>query len=163
MGEELWRFAHGLDGREVARVDDEEKIKSFGNSTTCPIDLTSNEQVKSVIYMLAESVAERMTKKDYYGSTVSLWVKDTNLHSFERQAVLDSPTNVSVDIGNLAYKLFLEHYDWSLNVRAVGVRIGNLNKGNIQYFEPEEITYGHKDFWDEADKDKKKAYIDIVA
>ena len=30
------------------------------------------------------------------------------------------------------------------------------SKGNIQYFEPEEILYGPKDFWDEADKDKKK-------
>jgi DNA polymerase-4 len=133
VGEELWKFAHGLDDSEVSRVQDEEKIKSFGNSTTCPIDLTSNDQVKSVIYMLAESVAERMTKKGYYGLSVALWVKDTDLCSFERQAMLKSPTNVSADIGALAYKLFLENYDWLLNVRAVGVRIGHLSSGNIQY------------------------------
>lgn len=134
VGEELWKFAHGLDDREVSRVDDMETIKSFGNSTTCPINLTTNEQVKSVIYMLSESVAERMTKKGYYGMVVSLWVKDTNLLSFERQAVLETPTNVSIDIGAMAYKLFLEHYDWSLDIRAVGVRISNLSKtGNLQY------------------------------
>ena len=28
--------------------------------------------------------------------------------------------------------------------------------GNIQYFEPEEILYTNKDFWDEAGKDKHK-------
>ena len=39
-----------------------------------------------------------------------------------------------MDIGALAYKLFLEHYDWNLDIRAVGVRIGNLSQeGNIQY------------------------------
>jgi len=132
VGEELWKFANGLDDRPVTHVDDGEKIKSFGNSTTCPIDLTTNEEVKSVIYMLAESVSERMSKKGYYGSTVSLWVKDTTLSSFERQAILPSPTNVSMDIGALAYKLFLEHYEWNLDIRAVGVRIGNLSRGNIQ-------------------------------
>lgn len=29
-------------------------------------------------------------------------------------------------------------------------------RGNVQYFEPEEILYGPKDFWDEAGKDKGK-------
>lgn len=132
VGQSLWEFANGLDNTQVSSVSDGEKIKSFGNSTTCPIDLTSNEQVKSVIYMLAESVAERMTKRGYYGKTISLWVKDTNLMSFERQAGLITPTNVSADIGRLAYKLFLDNYDWKLDVRAVGVRIGNLSMGKIQ-------------------------------
>lgn len=132
VGESLWNFANGLDDSPVTSVFDKEKIKSFGNSTTCPIDLCENTQVKSVIYMLAESVAERMTKRGYYGKTISLWVKDTSLTSFERQAGLITPTNVSKDIGDMAYKLFLEHYDWKLDVRAVGVRIGNLCEGKIQ-------------------------------
>ena len=29
-------------------------------------------------------------------------------------------------------------------------------KGNIQYFEPEEILFGKNDIWDEVGKDKKK-------
>ena len=132
VGEQLWKFARGLDDSEVARVSDGEKIKSFGNSTTCPIDLTTNREVKSVIYILAESVAERMTKKGYYGTTVSLWVKDNNLESFERQSTLEFPTNVACDIGSKAYELFLACYDWHLSVRSVGVRISNLSKGDIQ-------------------------------
>lgn len=132
VGEELWNFANGRDNSVVTHMEDNEKIKSFGNSTTCPIDLTSNDQVKSVIYMLAESVAERMTHKGYYGSTVSLWVKDTNLCSFERQVKLSRPTNVSFDIGKAAYELFLKHYNWQLDVRAVGVRITGLGEGKVQ-------------------------------
>jgi hypothetical protein len=38
-----------------------------------------------------------------------------------------------MDIADTAYRLFLEHYDWKLNVRAVGVRISGLTKGNMQY------------------------------
>ena len=30
------------------------------------------------------------------------------------------------------------------------------SKGNIQYFEPEEILFGPEDFWDESGKDKHK-------
>ncbi len=132
IGLELKSFASGKDTSEVASITDAEKIKSFGNSTTCPMDLVDNTQVKSVIYVLAESVAERMRHKGYYGITVSLWVKDNALASFERQSSLKTPTNVSTVIAEEAYKLFLEHYDWRLNVRAVGVRISGLTQGNIQ-------------------------------
>lgn len=133
MGEVLWGFANGLDDSEVARISDEEKIKSFGNSTTCPIDLTSNDQVKSIIYMLSESVAERMKEKGYYGSTACLWIKDTNLESFDRQMPLEYPTNVSEDIAKACYKIFLNCFDWHIDIRAVGVRITGLSKGEIQY------------------------------
>lgn len=132
VGLQLSKFARGLDDSEVSLCGDDEKIKSFGNSTTCPIDLTTNGEVKSVIYVLAESVAERMVKKGYYGTTVSLWVKDNNLQAFDRQATLECPTNVACDIGKKAYELFLECYDWHSGVRAVGVRITNLTKGDIQ-------------------------------
>ena len=132
VGLELKAFACGKDISAVSKVSEAENVKSFGNSTTCPVDLVDNAQVKSVIYVLAESVAERMRHKGYYGVTVSLWVKDNTLQSFERQVSLKCPTNVSIDIAEAAYRLFLEHYDWSLNVRAVGVRISGLTQGNIQ-------------------------------
>lgn len=132
MGDSLWDFANGLDMSQVSSIGDGEKIKSFGNSTTCPIDLSTNEQVKSVIYMLAESVTSRMSGRGYYGKVVSIWIKDTSLNSFERQASLSVPTNVSADIGREAYRLFLDNYDWKMDIRAVGVRISSLMEGKIQ-------------------------------
>ncbi len=36
------------------------------------------------------------------------------------------------------------------------LKVWSDKKGNIQYFEPEEWSYGPKDFWDEAGKDRKK-------
>lgn len=133
MGETLWEFANGGDLSLVSSIKDNEKIKSFGNSTTCPIDLCNDDQVKSVIYMLAESVAERMKKKNFYARGVSLWVKDTNLESFDRHLMLDNPTNVSEDIARACYSLFKSNFDWTLDVRAIGVRVSHLTDGKIQY------------------------------
>lgn len=132
MGEVLHSFACGEDTSSVTSIFEHEKIKSFGNSTTCPINLSNNEQVKSVIYLLAESVSERMKKKGYYAGCVSLWVKDAELKSFDRQAVLSTSTNISDDIAIEAYKLFVDNYDWKLDVRALGVRVTNLSEGVIQ-------------------------------
>lgn len=62
-----------------------------------------------------------------------------------------------VEVPSLCAKTQFQQKQGLINV--VGgyfLKVWSDNKGNIQYFEPEEITYGHKDFWDEADKDKKK-------
>jgi len=133
MGETLWEFANGLDASIVSSIHDSEIIKSLGNSTTCPIDLSNDNQVKSIIYMLAESVVERMKRKNFYARGVSVWIKDTNLESFDRQTILDNPTNISEDIAKACYKLFKENFDWHLDVRAIGVRVTHLTDGKIQY------------------------------
>ena len=133
MGETLWRFANGYDTSEVKQVADKEVIKSFGNSTTCPKDLNTNDQVKNVIYMLSESVVDRMSVGGYYATEVALWIKDSTLSSFDRQAKLSMPTNVSRDIANKAYELFLNNYNWELDIRAIGVRVSGLTDGKIQY------------------------------
>lgn len=132
MGEILHNFACGKDNSPVTSIFDSEKIKSFGNSTTCPINLSNNEQVKSIIYLLSESVAERMKKKGYYANSVSIWIKDTNLKSFERQLTLPTSTNISEDIALSAYKLFVDNYNWQLDIRALGVRASNLSEGTVQ-------------------------------
>ena len=133
VGLVLWAFANGMDTSEVSSIYDNEKIKSFGNSTTCPKDLTTLEEVKSVIYMLAESVIERMKKKNLYATTISLWVKDTDLKSFDRQMHLSNPTNIVEDVASRCFDLFRLHYDWRLDVRALGVRVSGLTEGKFQY------------------------------
>jgi len=132
MGEVLSDFANGIDNSEVSKVSDKEKIKSFGNSTTTPINLSDEKQVKSIIYMLAESVASRMRERGYYAKGVSLWIKDTNLQSFDRQMLLPNITNVSEDIAKGCMALFKEHFHWHLDIRALGVRVTHLTDGVYQ-------------------------------
>ena len=132
VGLSLWDFANGNDVSQVSSIYDKEKVKSIGNSTTCPKDLNTLDEVKSIIYMLSESVVERMNAKNLYATTISLWVKDTELKSFDRQMHVRA-TNVVEDVANACFELFRIHYDWKLDVRALGVRVSNFTEGKIQY------------------------------
>jgi hypothetical protein len=56
-GETLCSFANGNDASPVRKLGEESVIKSVGNSTTTVRDLANNEDVKLIIYVLAESDA----------------------------------------------------------------------------------------------------------
>ena len=140
VGDMLVKFAKGLDDEPVVPDGQGEKVKSIGNSTTCPRDLRKDGEVKAIIYVLAEHVAMRMRKQGVYASGVSLWVRNERLESYEKHCTLPCSTNVAGDIAKACYQLFKDNYDWNCNVRAVGVRVFNLSEGNIQcsLFEPME-------------------------
>ena len=57
MGSILWSFANGYDDSPVKLENTHAPIKSVGNSTTTPKDLVCDEDVKIVLYILAESVS----------------------------------------------------------------------------------------------------------
>ena len=56
-GEILWFFANGMDTSPVRKISESEQIKSIGNGTTCPRDLQTEQDVRLVFTVLAESVA----------------------------------------------------------------------------------------------------------
>ena len=65
MGYILSVFARGEDQTPVSVQDYESPIKSIGNSTTTPRDLTTEEDVKIVTYVLSESVASRLRDDNF--------------------------------------------------------------------------------------------------
>ena len=92
-GETLWHFANGLDLDPVRQVGEDSLIKSVGNSTTTARDLLNEEDVKIIMYVLAESVAARLRIHGLRCSTVAISVRDNELLSFERQGKLPTPTS----------------------------------------------------------------------
>jgi DNA polymerase-4 len=76
--------------------------------------------------VLAESVASRLRDHGFKCKTVQISVRDNDLSSFERQAKLQHPSQVSGDILDLAMKLFEANYAWSKPIRSVGVRGADL-------------------------------------
>lgn len=125
-GETLWHFANGLDAAPVKQVGEESLIKSVGNSTTTPRDLVNNQDVKLIIYVLAESVAARLRKYGFKCRTVSISVRGNDLISFERQSKLSNPTFLSNDIAQKAMELFKTNYRWGNSIRSLGVRGAGL-------------------------------------
>ncbi len=133
-GETLWHFANGLDTAPVKFVGEESVVKSVGNSTTAVRDLQNFEDVKMIAYVLAESVAARLRDHGLKCTTVSISVRDKELHSFDRQGKLSVPTFLSGDIANKALDLFTANYRWDRAIRSIGVRGADLvtADGHIQ-------------------------------
>ena len=66
VGMILSYFANGNDNTPVCHQDENAPIKSIGNSTTTPRDLTTETDVSIIVWLLAESVSARL--REYYGA-----------------------------------------------------------------------------------------------
>lgn len=131
MGLILSAFARGEDQTPVSAEGYSAPIKSIGNSTTTPRDLKTNEDVKIVTYLLAESVSARLRENNFKCRVVEISVRDNNLYTFTRQMRTESPTNITSEIASYAMKLFIGSYDWSKPIRSVGVRGVDLVDASI--------------------------------
>ena len=147
IGYILWVFANGGDETPVCPENSIAPIKSIGNSTTTPRDLTDDEDVKMVMYLLSESVAGRLRDNHFVGDNISISVRDNGLFSFTRQRRTKLPTNISDEIAKEAISLFEKNYDWSKPIRSVGVRVSNLI--------PDEYCYQLDLFTDPAIREKQ--------
>lgn len=117
----LWAFANGLDTLPVSRIGTSRIIKTIGNSTTAPRDLITEDDIKITLYILAESVAERMRREKFCCKGVQITIRDNQFTSFERQGRLQIPTCTSQDIFYKAYELFKRNKPEN-PVRSLGVR-----------------------------------------
>ncbi len=125
-GEYLWSFANGLDTTPVTNTGTESIIKGIGNSMTTPRDLESNEDVKILLYVLSESVSERLRKHYFKGKTVQIHIRDRELSTIDRQAPLKAHSFVSSDIAEKAFDIFLKSWTWDKPIRSIGVRVTDL-------------------------------------
>lgn len=121
----LWAFANGRDTLPVSRSGSRRSIKTIGNSTTAPRDLITDDDIRITLYILSESVAERMRKEQFYCRGVQIRIRDNELISFERQGRLPSPSCTSHDIFKKAYELFQQNKPVN-PVRSLGVRAISL-------------------------------------
>ena len=79
MGSILWAFANGYDDSPVKVENTSAPVKSVGNSTTTPKDMETDEDVKIVLYILAESVAARLRENGFRCRTVEISLRDKEL------------------------------------------------------------------------------------
>ena len=122
MGYVLHAFANGNDPSPVAPLGEEAIIKSIGNSTTTPRDLTCEEDVNIIFYVLAESVAARMRENGFRAKTVQISLRDTGLFSFERQCKLEFPSCLASELHDAGMRLLQDNYRFRKPLRSVGIR-----------------------------------------
>ena len=110
MGSILWAFANGYDESPVKLENMSAPIKSVGNSTTTPKDMETDEDVKIVLYILAESVAARLRENGFRCRTVEISIRDKDLLHFSKQVKLQNASNITREIAEAGYKLYKESY-----------------------------------------------------
>ncbi len=122
IGLMLWQFANGYDTSPVSISGVYAPIKSVGNSTTTYRDLTTEQDVKITLYLLAESVAARLREHGLACRTVQISIRDNQLQSFERQAKLIEPACISAPLAETALQLFRANVPGTYAIRSLGVR-----------------------------------------
>ena len=105
MGVQLYRYANGLDDAPVRPQHQREPVKSVGNSTTFPENLTRWEESRSGLQLLSDSVAGRLRKEGLYCGGVAVAVKDAQFRTVSRQMRLGTPTHLMRDILEAAQEL----------------------------------------------------------
>jgi DNA polymerase-4 len=125
-GEYLWFFANGLDSSPVAKSDNQCIVKGIGNSMTTPRDLVNDEDVKILLYVLSESVSERLRNHYFKGKTIQIHVRDNQLFSIDRQAKLARCSFITGEIVEKAFEIFKNNWDWKYPIRSIGIRATDL-------------------------------------
>ena len=144
----LHAFANGEDLAPVALAGSEPEVKSVGNSHTTPRDLRTDEDVRIVIYALAESVGARLMEQGFLAQTIEFSYIDSNMEKRgNHQCKAQVPTCISGEIADYAFRLFKTHYNWAKPLRGIGVRGGNL----IDINTPRQLT-----MFESADKSQKR-------
>ena len=138
MGFVLRGFARGQDATEVKPYDRDaadvmREIKSYGNGLTAPRDICDPQSAKAYVWMLAESVAQRMREGRARARTVSVGARAADdLCTRSRQCKLPVATDVTLEVARAAWGLLreLEPLDASHPLRGIHVRRTMLCRGS---------------------------------
>ena len=146
VGGILRTFARGEDATPVkpydaARNEVDRVVKSFGNGLTAPHDIACEADARALVWLLAESVAQRLREARFRASTVSIGVRDArDLTSYGRQTTLPRATNVTGQIARTAWELLAgcEPLDEDHPLRGLHVRASNLEPADA----PQQLDLG---------------------
>ena len=126
-GRQVRVYARGEDEEPVKAVKEREDLKSIGNSSTLPKDITDRGEVKRWFYVLSESVAARLRDADVgKANTVHIVVRNEKLQDTTCQTKV-VPTMLCGDIANAAYELFCKHFPLGTRVRMLGVTVSGFD------------------------------------
>lgn len=158
MGFVLRTFARGEDVTPVKPYDPDaedvnREVKSYGNGLTAPHDITCEEDAKALIYLLSESVAQRLRDDYMRAKTVAISVRDgESLSSYVRQTKLDRPSAATRTIAQCAWELLKrnqpfgeDHPIRGLQVRATGL-VSLCEPQQLSLFDDAEADFERLDF-----------------
>ena len=150
-GRTLWEFANGKSSSKISREHVENK--GIGNSTTLSKDVTTEEQAKEVLLMLAETVGGRLRKEQQKASMVSVEIKYSTFQSVSHQKQITRATNTDQVIYENACELFRELWNGE-PIRLLGIRTSKLKDDGA----PEQMSIFDYQYEEKNDKVKEEKH-----
>ncbi len=130
-GEQLWRYANGLDNAPVIPQAKAAPIQSISHGMTPRRDLHTDDEMAAFIREMAQEVGQRLRKYGMLASGVRISVRDTNLCTRDFQTTLASPTAHTDTIADAAIRLYRQNYHWAASVRSVSVGAFKLTDSGV--------------------------------
>ena len=156
-GRQLRVYARGEDMEPVKSEKKKEDLKSIGNSTTLPKDITAREEVKRWFFALAESVSARIRAADVgRANTVHIVVRNERMEDTTCQTKV-LPTLLCGDIAKAAFDLYCKHFPLGTRVRMLGITVSGFDY-HVEQMSLDPFLEG-----DRANYDKKERAEDAVA
>ncbi len=105
LGRQLHDYANGIDKSPVRPQHEEEQVKSVGNGTTFPQNLTRWGEICTGLSVLSDSVAMRLRRHGLYCGGVQVTIRDAQFKTITRQKRLGESTHLMKDIYRAACEL----------------------------------------------------------
>ncbi len=159
-GQMLSSYSRGEDFSPVVPICEREDTKSVGSGYTFKRDLVGKEECKSGIEFLSEDVGKRLRKLRMKCTSVQLTIKDEYLKVIQRQMQLDPPSDISREISECAYKIYLRSWSEQKPVRMLTVTASGLIHENEV---SEQLSFFEESRDEERTKSRKREEtVDII-
>ncbi len=126
MGKILHEYANGEDTDDVSAK--REDAKSISNGLTFKRDLVTYDEYKIGIMFLSEEIGRKLRHNNQKCQTVGISIKDKFLKVIHKQATQKEPTDLSKEIADSAFKLFISVWEIGNPVRTITITASNLIK-----------------------------------
>ncbi len=125
-GYQLHDYANGLEHSPVQPAGLYTPPKSVGNGLTFPNDLVGEEQVRSGVALLTDSVATRLRRHGLKCTTLQVSLRSPTFHDISRQQRLARPSFVAPELVDTAMALIRANWNLSAPIRAITITGSNL-------------------------------------
>jgi len=138
QGETLADMGLGVCRRSVRTEEEEDAVKSVGNSMTLPRDIWDRRDFEAHLLRLSEKVGRRARRHSLMGKRVTLTLRYSDFETFTKQATLSGYTNDTHVIYQSVLRI-LDSIRLKARVRLLGVSISSLieDPGQVPLMEEE--------------------------
>ena len=154
-GAMLSSYARGEDNSPV-ESSSKADAKSIGNGFTFKHDLVGREECLTGIKYLSEEIGTKLRIKGLKCSTVQLTIKDEYLRSIQRNLTLSSPTDISSEIADAAYKILCREWKEERPIRMITVTATNIVRADSVH---EQLGFFDSEKTEKREKNGKREIV----